>query len=139
MDKYLFIELSPEEKYEALTNHADSIEELGYMKPFTPEEIDEFKESVVKSTIEATELQQELKSIQEDYKSRISPLTRDISIKATFIKNKAQYIKEPCFKVVDHSLRQVGYYNAEGELVSERLARPDEGQVTIVSMTRNAL
>lgn len=138
MDKLLFQDLQPEEKYEALNNHADAIEEIGYMKPFTPEEIDEFKEAVVKNTIEASELQQELKSIQEDYKSRINPLTQEISLKATFIKNSAQFIKEPCFKVIDHYSKQVGYYNADGVLVSERPTRPEESQSTILSMTRNA-
>ncbi len=52
------------------------------------------------------------------------------------IKNKAEFVQEDCFKLVNHDEGMVGYYNSKGELIESRPIRADERQGTIFQMTK---
>lgn len=134
MDKFIFENETPLQRMELLRDNADSIEEIGYMKPFTDEEIEEFREVLVSSTIEHNEMAVELKSIKNDYKSRMDPVKAQINDNAKRIKEKAVYIKESCFKMIDHKQKNVAYYNSDGLLVFQRPARAEEMQYTIKNL-----
>jgi len=136
MDKVLFQDMPEKSRFEALRDNADSIEEVGYMKSFDPDSLVDMKEELVSSTIEITELEQELKSISDDYKTRMAPLKKAIAMNAKYLKENAEFVKEQCFKMVDHNAKEVGYYNSLGVLVSQRPARADEAQRTIHSINR---
>jgi hypothetical protein len=136
MEKQLFADVPPKGRFELLRDNADAIEEMGYMKSFSPDLMEGMKDELVSSTIALTELEQELKTIQEDYKNRMAPLKKAVALNAKYLKEKAEYIKEPCFKMVDHAAGEVGYYNGEGELILSRPAKPEEAQRTILSMNR---
>lgn len=136
MERVLFQDLPKELRFEMLRDNADAIEEIGYMKAFEGENLESMKEELVNATIEASELELELKAIQEDYKNRMAPLKKAIALNAKYLKEKAEFVKEQCYKMIDHNNREVGYYNSLGELVSQRPARPDESQRTIHSINR---
>jgi len=134
MEKQLFDDQSPIQRLELLKDNAETTEEIGYMKPFTDDEIQEFRETLVSSTIEHNELAIELKSIKNDYKSRMDPVKSKINENAKRIKERAEYIKENCFKMIDFKQKEVGYYNSDGLLVFQRPARADEMQYTIKNL-----
>lgn len=52
------------------------------------------------------------------------------------LKNKAEFVTEPCYKFVDPETREVGYYNQEGDLIESRPAYPDELQSNIFQINR---
>ena len=131
MEKQLFAELPPKQRLEALRDNADSIEEMGYMKSFDPEVLDSMKDTLVAATIELTELEVEMKQIQDQFKNKMAPLKKAVALNAKFLKEKAEFVKEQCFKLIDYTKAEVGYYNGNGELIMTRPAKPEEAQKTI--------
>ena len=96
-----------------LEDNCDRIEEVGYMKPFTGEQLLEMKDRLSDLSIEIN----------------------DIEIEKN-IRNKAEHTKEKCFKFVDQEAGYVGYYSKDGFLVESRPIRQDERQKTIMSLGR---
>lgn len=137
MDKVLGQEyLNPKERIDFLKANCDHIEEFGYMKQFSPEEVISMKEDLSEVSIKINDIEEEKKIITDQFKDVLKPLNEDRKELLTHIKNGAEYVSENCYKFLDESEKMVGYYNSEGVLVSQRPARPEELQTTMVSMTR---
>ena len=89
------------EKYirkELLESNCDAIEELGYTRRFTPEELNERKEQLADASIAISEIEAEKKSVDAGFKLRLKPLE---SQKATLIeqlKTQTEYVHERCYK-----------------------------------------
>lgn len=49
---------------------------------------------------------------------------------------KSEYVNELCFKFIDPQTKEVGYYNADGDLIESRPAFADELQGTIFQLNR---
>ena len=114
-----------------LKDNCDKVEEMGYMKQFTPDEIQQQKDELSEVAITINDIESERKEAMNEFKSKIKPLETQ---KATLLKNiktKAEFVREECFKFVDFDDRMVGFYNSDGVLVEMRPMRPDEGQRTI--------
>ncbi len=134
MDRVLFENYSAEERKQMLEHNADSIENKGYMKAFTDEEIRERKDDLAQTVISIAQIQQEKKEINDEFKSRLKPLENDKNVLLEQIKNKAEFVEENCYKLIDHEAGMVGYYNSDGHLVESRPIRADERQATIFQM-----
>jgi hypothetical protein len=122
MEKKFLSTASGKELVEALEANADKIENFSYTKPFTPDQIVVFKDDL--STA----------AVKDEFKSRMKPLNSAKKDLLTAIKNKAEFITERCFIIVEK--KEVGYYNAEGDLVYQRPLLPGEKQKTIFSVQR---
>ncbi len=136
MEKQLFAEYSATEREQMLRDNADAIEIKGYMKPFTDSELREKKDDLAKSVIEIAQIEQEKKEAVAEFKARLKPLRNDKTRLLEQIKNKAEFVKEDCFKLVNQEEGMVGYYNANGELIESRPIRADERQATIFQMKK---
>lgn len=134
MDKLLCQNLSPKERLETLENSADKIEEFSYTKPFTPDQIAVFKDELSTGMIELNQLEDELSGIKDQYKARMKPYKQQTRTLLTNIKNKSEFVSEKCFMMIEGN--EVGYYNADGELVYQRPTLPGEKQKTIFSVQR---
>lgn len=66
--------LDPEQRIRFLKDNCDKIEQRGYMKRFTPERIQEMKETLAETSIEINDIEEEKKSIMDEIKSRLDPL-----------------------------------------------------------------
>lgn len=128
MDKVLFQNLSEEDRIKNLEANADSVEEFGYMRTFTNDELDEFKQELAESSIEINDIEEEKKEIVDGFKKRMEPLQKVVKTNLKRIKEKSEFVKEDCFKIIDRVEGAVGYYNNRGELVSSRPLRGDERQ-----------
>ena len=134
MDKFLLKNESPVERIKTLENSADKVEDFSYTKPFTPEEIRTFKDELSTAMIEMNEKEESFKAIRDAHKAEVKPLKTQTKLLLTNIKNKASFVKEKCFIFIEGS--EVGYYNAEGELVYTRPLLPGEKQKTVFSVLR---
>jgi len=135
MDKFLLQNASAKERLETLENSADKIEEFSYTKPFSPDEIRIFKDDLSTGMIELNALEDDFKVVKDQHKAKVKPIkaqTRDL---LTNIKNKAAFVKERCFVMIEGN--EVGYYNADGVLVYQRPVLPGEQQKTIFSVKRD--
>jgi septal ring factor EnvC (AmiA/AmiB activator) len=124
------------EKLDFLQANCDAIESLGYMKPFSAEQIEKFKTELSEVSITINDIEEERKATQQHFKAQLDPLKEERKELLTAIKQKARYQKEECYKFIDQQNRVVEYYNKDGEMVSSRPMLPSEAQKTIYSIER---
>lgn len=106
------------------------------MKPFTPEEMARMKESLSETDIEINDIEEEKKDAMKEFKARLEPLTTERKKTLEGLKKKAEFVTEKCYKFIDQEAREVGYYNANGDLIESRPAYSEEMQGTIFQMPR---
>lgn len=119
-----------------LMDNCDKVEEKGYMKRFSPEELTEMKDDLSEIAIGINDIEEEKKAVMEEIKFRLKPLSEEKKRLLTGLKNKAELVSENCYKFVNLETRQVGYYNQEGDLIDFRSANADELQGNIHQMMR---
>lgn len=119
-----------------LMDNCDKVEEKGYMKRFTPEQLGQMKEGLSETDIEINDIEEEKKEVVKEFKGRLDPLTEERKRLLKGLKNKAEYVTENCYKFIDMETREVGYYNEEGDLIESRPAYPDELQGNIFQLNR---
>lgn len=128
--------LSPQERINFLSDNCDSVEQKGYMKRFTPDQLLKMKESLSQIAIEINDIEEEKKEVVKDFKDRLKPLISERKEVLTGLKNKSEHVTERCFKFIDHETREVGFYNENGELIESRPAYADELQGNIFQAIR---
>ena len=119
-----------------LADNADAIEEIGYSRRFTPDELNERKEELADTSIYISEIDEEKKASDAEFKLRRKPLDERKATLIEELKTKSQFVREECYKFIFHEERMVGFYNQDGELVSSRTLMPQEMQRTIFSQMR---
>jgi hypothetical protein len=132
MENYLGKEYTDRDQRESfLKANCEKVEEKGYMKPYTPEQLQGHKENLANLSIRIEEVEGEKKAQAKCYKEKLDPLTRERSEMVRNIRQKAEYVHEICYKFVDREEKQTGYYNADGDLIELRPATADELQPTL--------
>lgn len=131
MQQKLGQEYKGEARAQFLQDNCDLVEEIGYNRKFTPEEITDMKDHLSEVAIEINDIEIEKKEAMKTFKDQLSPLkTRKVALLKN-IKLKSEWMKEPCYKFISQDERLVSYYNSEGELVEFRSMRPEESQLTL--------
>jgi hypothetical protein len=114
-----------------LKDNCDSVVEMGYMKPFDHEKVQELKDRLSEISIEINEVEEAKKSAVTQFNAELKPKQDEKSFILRGIKERAEYVKEDCYKFVDNDEKMVGFYNSEGDLIESRPAHPNELQATI--------
>ena len=127
---------NPIQREAFLKDNCDACEQKGYMKPYTPEELQGHKEKLANVSIEIAEIEAEKKQVEAYLKCRLKPLKESRAIMVSNIKSKAEYVNEVCYRFTDQETKETGYYNKEGILVECRPATADELQPNIFSVVR---
>ena len=127
---------NPIQREAFLKDNCDACEQKGYMKPYTPEELQGHKEKLANVSIAIAEIEAEKKQVEADFKGRLKPLKESRAIMVSNIKSKAEYVNEVCYRFTDQETKETGYYNKDGILVECRPATADELQPNIFSMVR---
>ena len=137
MDKFLGQDIPEEDRWQFLQDNADSVEEIGYMHRFTPEELAQKKEELAETSISINDIEIEKKEVMEEFKERLKPLNETKVELLDNIKKGSEFIEsEECAKILYHDEKMAGYYNRLGELVYSRPIMPQEMQKTIFSINR---
>lgn len=134
MEQKILQSASLKDRLETLESSADKIEMFSYTRPFSQEEIREFKDQYSTQMIELSQEEEEFKAVKEAFKAKVKPMKETSRALLTNIKLKAEFLKERCFVMIEGN--EVGYYNANGELVYQRPILPGE-QKTVFSIQRN--
>lgn len=119
-----------------LMDNCDAVEEKGYMKQYTPEELSRLKESLSDTSIIINDIEEEKRDVVAGFKERLDPLTKERKTILEGLKKKAEYVTEKCYKFIDQDTREVGFYNENGDLIESRPAYSDEMQGTIFQIAR---
>ncbi len=131
MEKLLGQDISRKQRIQFLKDNADAIEDFGYNKPLTEDEILTLKESLTDTSIQIADIEQKKEEATEQFMTQLKPLKKIQQETIGMLKNKSEYRTEECYKFIDHEAGEVGYYNADGELVYQRGILPSERQKTI--------
>ena len=127
---------NPIQREQFIKDNADACENKGYMKAYTPEELQGHKEKLANVSIEISEIENEIKEIKKEYAERLKPLKEAREKMVSNIKAKSEYVNEVCYRFTDREEKQTCYYNANGDLVELRPATAEELQPTLF-MTPN--
>ena len=127
---------NPIQREAFLKDNCDACEQKGYMKPYTPEELQGHKEKLANVSIEVAEIEAEMKQVQAEYKGKLKPLKESRSMMVSNIKSKAEYVNEVCYRFTDQDTKETGYYNKDGKLIECRPATADELQPNLFSIAR---
>lgn len=119
-----------------LMDNCDAVEEKGYMKRYTPEELAKLKETLSETDIEINDIEDEKKEAMKDFKTRLEPLTTERKTILEGLKKKAEFVTEKCYKFIDQEKREVGFYNESGDLIESRPAYSEELQTTLFQVAR---
>lgn len=127
---------NPIQRESFLKDNCDACEQKGYMKPYSPEELQGHKEKLANVSIEIAEIEAEMKQVQAEYKGRLKPLKEARSMMVSNIKSKAEYVNEMCYRFTNQETKETGFYNKDGKLIESRPATADELQPTIFHALR---
>lgn len=139
MDKFLGIEYpegSAREEY--LDANCDAVENIGYSRRFTTDELLKKKDDLSSLAIEINDIEEEKKEAMSEFKERLKPLEEDKKKLLADLKNKSEFVNENCYKIIDHDNKEVGFYNKLGELVYSRPIQKQEMQKTLFELNRKA-
>lgn len=75
----------------------------------------------------------------DQFKEKLKPLNESRKQLLVDLKNKSEYINEPCYKIINDEEREVGFYNKSGELVYSRPIQSQEMQTTIYQLQRKTV
>lgn len=125
-----------EERRQFLADNADAVEKKEYMRHFTPEELLKKKEGLSETCISINDIEEELKEIKKEYAEKLKPLVERKKRVLDELKKKAELVEEDCYKFIDAEAREVGFYNANGDLIESRPAYSEELQTTMFQVIR---
>lgn len=114
-----------------LKDNCDGCESKGYMKAYTPEELQGHKENLANVSIEIAEIEAEKALVDAGFKGRLKPLKEARAKMVSNIKSKAEYVNEVCYRFTDQETRMTGFYNKEGDLIESRPATAEELQPSL--------
>lgn len=121
-------------KQESLKNSCDKVEMFSYMKPFTPEEIQELKTDLSTQMIFVDSEETQLQEIKDEYKEKLKPAKTVIKTCLTYIRDKARTVNEECY--INYEGEYAVYYNSDGEQIYKRPLETSERQKTIFQLNR---
>lgn len=131
MHEKLFATTPAAERLQMLQDNADSIEDGSYFKNATETELDEARRSITALAIKRHAINERKKELMAEIKEELKPLNEEYTETLDLLQHKGRKIKERLFKFVDQETNMVGFYNANGDLVEQRRALPNEKQTTI--------
>lgn len=123
--------LSAHERSLVIQSEAAGTEEQTYMKPLTDDELTQFREELAAAAIAKAMLDEELKSIKDEYKAKIEPHASKITESIEILKNRVQKITGKLHKFVDFESKTVYFVNDEGDVINARMMKPEERQYHI--------
>lgn len=132
MEKYLGLEYAEGQiRRDFLEANCEAVEEVSYTRRFTADEMNAHRVMFSNVSEKIEDLNQEKKAYLDSLKEQMKPLIIERKQILSSIKNKSEQVSENCYKMIDRDSKEVGYYNAAGELVYSRPILPDEMQTTI--------
>lgn len=135
MDKFITQDIPEDRRKQVLSDSCDAVEEIGYTRRFSIDELNHKKENLANLSIEINDIEEEKADAMSAFKFRLKPLVEDKTTLLADLKTKSEYVKRECYKFIDHENKMVGYYNELGELVSSRPIMPQEMQKSFFTLT----
>lgn len=131
MDIYKLKDLSEEDRQSVLQGESIAIEEHGYMKPLSTEELAIKKDELANAAILKAIIEDELAEIKAQYKDKIEPLRITVGECIDAIKNKAVEVHGKVYKLADYENQMIHVVDPLGNVLNSRRMLPEERQFRI--------
>lgn len=105
-----------------------------YTKQLSDEEIAERKTMLFEKVDKILSLRNELKEIKKNYSDRINALEAEKEELVQVIKFGAESKKGTLYAIDDQNKGIMGFYDSEGTLVFTRPLKPEERQISILTL-----
>jgi hypothetical protein len=138
MDIRKIKELSAEDRKLVLQSEASSVEEGRYTKPLTESEILNYKNVLAEQSIQQAIILNEFKVVKEGFKSRLTPIAKEISSAIQAIKFKAVDLEGKLYLLPDYESQLIHKVDGDGNHVSSRPMRPEERQYFLSATSKSA-
>jgi heat shock protein HspQ len=129
--KFIEGEYTPEQIKSMLANHCESSEETKYYRDLSEQDLVEKHQELSKNLIKLNELDEELKDIKDDYKTRMKPMVTLQKDLLEAIGIKKELVDGTLYHIANQVDGMMETYTSEGELHSSRRLRPDERQARL--------
>ncbi len=127
-----------EARKQFLLDNADKVVEMDYHKSFDSEELAQKKTDYAEKSIKIADLEEKIKDFKDQVNVELKPLREEATGLLKDIKAKGQLVHEKVYQFLDEDDKMVGFYNAEGVLISSRPANREELQKTVFAEMREA-
>ena len=138
MKKYIFQDMSQEERTQMLMDNASSISNGDYSRKLTEDERNAYRKRICDIDIEIENIDEELTEIKKDFKDRKDPLVGEKKKLLTDVRSNFKIVSGKLYKLVDRDKKMVGFYNEDGELVEERRMTKEDNQISITEAFNTA-
>ncbi len=130
----LFQDLPVEARPQALKDNAYKSEEMTINRPYTPEQLINFKDDLSSEMIALNEHEVALKKIKDEYKAKMKPyeLKKRVLLKSLKLKHEESF--EEVYLLDDQEKGIMNIYDAEGKFLQTRKLYPDERQTKMKTM-----
>ena len=119
-----------------LNDNADAVVEMDYHKSFESEELAQKEREFAQKHVRIATLEEEIKNFKDKINIELKPLREETTALREDIKSKGRTVHEKVYQILDEDEKMVGFYNAEGVLISSRPATKDELQKTVFAELR---
>lgn len=136
--KQFMPELSPKERVMILQENAAKVEQTTYQKTLSADELAARREDLADDCIKLNQLEDELKEVKDDFKTKMDPLKAANKIRLSEIKTKQTTVDGTLFHMANHEDGMMETYDNEGYLIGSRRLRPEEKQGTIFQLAKAA-
>lgn len=126
MELEMFKDLSPAERKDMLDAQADEVTEELYLKPFDNDGAQKARERYCQLNLQLADIKAEEDEAKARFKEMRDPLKREADQILGNLKQGGVYVTGKLYKLIDKDERAVGFYNEDGDLVSQRKALPKE-------------
>ncbi len=129
MSTAILQDIPVKERRDKLKELAKKVEfRQNYQRPLTQAELDNENRVHSREAIEKERLEEELKSIQDQYKARIKAQDAKISACLGRVKSEKQDVEGDLFGMVDYEANRIEYYDVYGIWIYGRELMPSEAQ-----------
>lgn len=129
---------SNEERLQLLADNCKSKEVQLVKIYFSEDDLAEMKSRLSERSIEKDALEDELKELSKDLRSKIKIESVGIKGLLTHLKNKFEEQSQEVFNFDDQENGVMLTYNNQGELIGSRKLRPNERQTSILNLHKTA-
>lgn len=124
------------ERKSFLVDNADKVVQMEYHKPFTGDELAVMKTDFANKHIRIANLEEQIKKFKDEINIELKPLKEEAIELRENLRSKGKIVNENVYQFLDEEEKMVGFYNAEGVLISSRPATSEELQRTIYAEIR---
>lgn len=124
-------------RVQALKDNAEKTEEFTYPKALGADDLSFLKDNLVKDSVSLSKLEEERKEFLTQLKSKVKPLKQEVAVTLGKLRTKVEEVTEVVYLLADQEEGMMGYYNADGNLVYQRVLLAEERQFRIVDASSN--